>query len=82
VENPLILSINRDGLIYVQDEPVHPSQLVDRLSPLIQSRGDDSVFLKGDRSLSYGKVLEVLDLLNRGGINNVGLVTQPPRASS
>jgi biopolymer transport protein TolR len=79
VENPLVLSINRDGLVYVMDEPVHPSQLVQRLSPLIKSRGDDSVFLKADRNLAYGKVLEVLDLLSRGGIKNVGLVTQPPR---
>jgi biopolymer transport protein TolR len=82
VENPLVLSINRDGLVYVQDEPVHPSQLVERLTPLLQSRGDDSVFLKGDRDLPYGKVLEVLDLLNQGGVHNVGLVTQPPRTRS
>jgi biopolymer transport protein TolR len=82
VENPLVLSINRDGLVYVQDEPVHPSQLVERLTPLLRSRGDDSVFLKGDRDLPYGKVLEVLDLLNQGGVHNVGLVTQPPRTRS
>jgi len=78
VENPLVLSINRDGLVYVQDEPIHPSQLVERLTPLLKARGDDSVFLKGDRNLAYGKVLEVLGLLNAGGIENVGLVTQPP----
>lgn len=82
VENPLVLSINRDGLVYVQDEPVHPSQLVERLTPLLEARGDDSVFLKGDQSLPYGKVLEVLDLLNQGGVHNVGLVTQPPRKRS
>ena len=78
VEDPLILSINRDGLVYVQDTPVHPSQLLDRLSPLLEAKGDDSVFLKGDRDLPYGVVIEVLDILNRGGIRHVGMVTERP----
>ena len=33
VENPLILSVNRDGLVYIEDTPVHPSQLAERLNP-------------------------------------------------
>ncbi|MDX1503945.1 MAG: ExbD/TolR family protein [Thermoanaerobaculia bacterium] len=77
VEDPLVLSVNRDGLVYVLDEPVHPSQLVQRLQPILDTRGDTSLFLKADRELSYGQVLGVLDILNRGGIVNVGLVTQP-----
>ncbi len=76
VEDPLVLSINKDGLVYVQDQPFHPSQLIERLTPLLKARGDDSVFLKGDRALPYGNVLEVLEVLNQGGIRNVGLVTE------
>ncbi len=76
VDDPLVLSVNRDGLVYVQEEPIHPSQLVERLLPLIESRGDKRVFLKGDRELPYGNVIEVLDLLHRGGIREVGMVTE------
>ena len=76
VEDPLILSINSDGLVYLQDQPVHPSLLVERLQPLIRARQDESIFLKGDRRLAYGKVMEILDILNEGGIQNVGLVTE------
>ena len=76
IEDPLVLSVNRDGLVYVQDEPIHPSQLMDRLAPLIEARGDDTVFLKGDRDLPYGQVIEVLDVLNKGGVTNIGMVTQ------
>jgi biopolymer transport protein TolR len=78
IDDPLILSINRDGLVYVQDEPIHPSQLMERLTPLIEARGDEAVFLKGDRDLPYGTVIEVLDILNRGGIRQVGMVTERP----
>ncbi len=78
IDDPLILSINLDGLVYVQDEPIHPSQLMEKLTPLIEARGDEAVFLKGDRDLPYGTVIEVLDILNRGGIWQVGMVTERP----
>ena len=78
VEDPLVLSINRDGLVFIRDTPVHATQLVDRLTPMLKARGDDSIYLKGDRDVPYGKVIEVLDLLHRGGITKVGMVTERP----
>jgi biopolymer transport protein TolR len=78
VEDPLIVSIDRDGLVYLREVPVHPSQLVERLLPMIKARGNDSVFLKGDRDVPYGRVIEVLDVLHRGGIVRVGMVTERP----
>ncbi len=80
VDDPLVLSVNRDGLVYVQDEPIHPSQLIERLTPLIKARDDDTVFLKGDRELPYGQIIEILDILNRGGIHQVGMVTERPKS--
>ena len=78
VDDPLILSVNRDGLVYVQDEPIHPSQLLERLAPLLEARDEDTVFLKGDRELPYGTIMEVLAILNKGGILQVGMVTEKP----
>lgn len=78
VEDPLVLSVNRDGLIYIEDTPVHPSQLAERLLPLIERRGDDTVFLKGDRNVEYGRVIEVLDLLHQAGVTRIGMVTERP----
>lgn len=78
VEDPLVLSVNRDGLVYIEDTPVHPSQIAERLLPLIEARGDDTVFLKGDRSVEYGRVVEVLDLLHQAGVTRIGMVTEPP----
>lgn len=76
VDDPLVLSMNAQGLVFVQNTPIHPSQLIERLMPLLTARGDKSVFLKGDRDLAYGKVIEVLDILHRGGITQIGLVTE------
>ena len=78
IDDPLILSINRDGLIYLQDEPIHPSQLMERLTPIIQARGDKTVYVKGDRELAYGRIIELLDVLNQGGVRQIGMVTERP----
>lgn len=74
-DDPLILSINRDGVIFLQDEPVHTSQLLERLTPQLASRQGQAVYIKGDRELQYGKVIEVLDILQGGGITQINMVT-------
>ena len=81
VEDPLVVSINKDGLVYIQETPVAAADLVERLKSTIARRHDDSVFLKGDREVAYGKVIDVLDVLQRGGIQHVGMVTERPARS-
>ena len=76
MEDPLIVSINRVGAIFVKETPVEVEGLVEQLKQQIASRGDDTVFLKGDRDVPYGRVIEVLDILHRGGIVHVGMVTE------
>ncbi|MEO8503220.1 MAG: protein TolR [Acidobacteriota bacterium] len=77
-DDPLVLSIRRDGMVFIRDTPVHPTQLVARLTPMLKGRADQSVYLKGDRDVPYGRVMEVLDLLHQGGIQRVGMVTEKP----
>ena len=78
VEDPIVLSINRDGLVYIRETPVETADLVDRLKAQLQARPDDTVFLKGDRDAPYGRIVDVLDILQRGGIQHVGMVTERP----
>jgi biopolymer transport protein TolR len=81
VQDPLVVSINRDGIVYLGSTPIHPSQLVERLTPVLEARRDKSVFLKGDRDVPYGAVITVLDALRAGGIENIGMITQNDAAS-
>jgi biopolymer transport protein TolR len=75
VEDPVILSITREGLYYINETPVARGLLRDRLRAILRRQRDKTVFLKADRGLSYGTVIETLDLLNRMGIENLGMVT-------
>ena len=53
-------------------------QIRERLLPLVRGRDEETIFLKGDRDVAYGKVVEILDTLQRGGITRVGIVTDRP----
>src|SRR5450759_1459750 len=75
VEDPIILSITSDGRYYINETPVARGLLRDRLSAFLRTRRDRTVFLKADRALSVGTVVETLDVLNRMGIENLGFIT-------
>jgi biopolymer transport protein TolR len=75
MEDPVMLSITRDGLYYINETPVARGLLRDRLERFLRGKKDRFVLLKADRGLSYGTVVETLDLLNRMGIEGLGMVT-------
>jgi biopolymer transport protein TolR len=78
IEDPLILSITRDGRYYINETAVARGLLRDRLNSFLRGRKDRTVFLKADRALSYGTVVETLDILNRMGIESLGMITETP----
>ena len=76
VDDPLVLSIRTDGTVYIRDQPVHPTILVERLTGILAQRDDDQVFIKGDRNITYGQFIEIVGILNDGGIRHLGLVAE------
>ena len=75
-DDPLVLSVRTDGMIYIRDEPVHPTRLLERLGAILDQRDDKQVFIKGDRNITYGQFIEIVGILNEGGIQHLGLVAE------
>jgi len=82
LEDPIVLSISRDGLYYINETPVARGLLKDRLRAILRNHKEKAVLLKADRSLSYGTVVETLDLLNRMGIESLGMITDTSGSKS
>ncbi len=76
VDDPLVLSVRTDGMVYIKDEPVHPTRLLDRLGAILDQRDDKQVFIKGDRNITYGQFIEIVGILNEGGVQRLGLVAE------
>jgi biopolymer transport protein TolR len=72
---PLSVSVKRDGSIYLQNSPIAEDSLVPRLKAIAQNGYDQRIFVRGDKSVDYGRVMEVMGLLNEAGFTHIGLVT-------
>ncbi|MEY4305575.1 MAG: hypothetical protein RIT52_1750 [Pseudomonadota bacterium] len=74
-EEPLTISITADGLIMLQSTEVSDADLIPKLAVIAAERTSDKVFLRADGALAYERVAQVMGALNKGGFNNIGLVT-------
>lgn len=75
-EDPLVLSITRGQSYYLNETPIPKAQLRERLKIILKNRKDKAVYLKADRNLPYGVVVETMDALNRIGVESLGMVTE------
>jgi biopolymer transport protein TolR len=76
---PLSVSIKKDGRIYLQNTPVAEDDLVPRLSAIASNGYDQRIFVRGDRSVDYGRVMEIMALISSAGFTHIGLVTDVKR---
>lgn len=81
-EIPLVVSLTRDGELYLNEQKLTRVQLVAELGGVAAESADESVYIRADESLPYGEVVSVMAAIREAGIRNVGMVTQlPPEAS-
>lgn len=74
-EPPLTISIDATGAVFVQEARIDPGSLAARLEAIAEARPSDVVFLRADRTLDYGRVMEVMGILSSTGFPNISLVS-------
>jgi biopolymer transport protein ExbD len=74
---PVILSLTRSGELYIGDAQVEPGDLAGRLSELAAEDPSRIVYVRGDQTISYAQLMEVLGIVNRAGFAKVSLVAEP-----
>jgi biopolymer transport protein TolR len=77
VRKPMVVSLAPDGALYIRDERVERSNLVNRLMTLRRDEGDGVVYVRADRKIPYGDVMEVLGRVGETGYQRVSLLSQP-----
>ena len=75
---PLSVTVKASG-IYLQNTPISEDALVPKLQAIAQNGYDQRIFVRGDRRVDYGRVMEVMGLLNQAGFTHIGLVTDVPK---
>jgi biopolymer transport protein TolR len=76
---PLAVSIDNAGKVFLQNTEIPVDELVPKLMAISENGYNQRIFVRGDRTVDYGKVMEVMGLLNSAGFTRIGLVTESQR---
>jgi biopolymer transport protein TolR len=79
VEERMVLTVTKDRALFLNEKRVAPGGLEGSLRDAFRNRTDKTLYLKADAGLSYGAVVETMDMVRRAGIERLGMVTEPAR---
>ena len=73
----LVITINKGQEVYINDFQVSVESLRDKLAKILQGRTDRDVYLKADKSIPYGIVVQVMAEIKAAGVDQLGMITDP-----
>ncbi len=76
-EDQLVVTIDKDDNILINDYKVGLDSLKKKLEKIFENRHSRAVFLKADKQIAYGRVVEVMAAIKGAGAEKLGMVTQP-----
>ena len=74
-DEPLAVSIAADGKIYIQKTPVTLKELGSKLKAIAGAKRDTRIFVRGDKSVDYGRIMQAVSEINTAGFTKVALLT-------
>ena len=74
---PLTLTINAKGEIFIQETKVEYEKIIVKIMAVSNNRTDTRIFVRGDKTINYGRVLEIMGMLSGSGFTKVALISEP-----
>jgi biopolymer transport protein TolR len=81
IKKPMVVTMAPDGSLYIRDEQVTRETLIPRLMAIKSQEGDGILYVRADRTIAYGDVMELLGKVGESGFARVSLLSQPPPSS-
>ena len=76
-DDQLVVSVTRDGKVQLNDSPLKVEELQQKLVAILKLRSNREVYLRADKNVPYGKVVEVMAAVRSAGVRKLGMVTEP-----
>ncbi|AWZ01737.1 MAG: protein TolR [Rhodobiaceae bacterium] len=80
-DEPLTITVQGDGTVYLQETIVEPEELVARLLAIGENGYEERIYVRADTEVEYGEVMKVMGRISAAGFSRVGLVTEAPPQS-
>lgn len=78
-KEPLVVTVDIQGQVYLQQTPVDVGTLVDKLRSVTGTNPEARIFVRGDKGVAYGRIMEVMGTISAAGYNKVALVAELPK---
>jgi biopolymer transport protein TolR len=75
-KEPLTLSVNRDGKIYLQETEIGIDDIVSKLTAIAKGGYDETIYVRGDKDTNYGSLMVVMAKISAAGFRRISLVTE------
>ena len=76
-QKPIALAIDEKGQVFLMDQPVRVEEIVGKLQGAAKNGFDERIYIRGAKSVNYGRVAEIMSLVTSAGYKKVALVTEP-----
>jgi biopolymer transport protein TolR len=77
-DEPLVISINKMGNVFIQETQIEMENLVARLKAVTENNPNIRIFVRGDKSIEYGRVMQVMGTVSAAGFKKVSLLAKLP----
>jgi biopolymer transport protein TolR len=78
-KEPLVITVNADGDLFIQNEKLDSDSLVPKLQAITNNNPEAVIYVRGDKAINYGRVMEVMGLIASAGFTKVSLVAELPQ---
>jgi biopolymer transport protein TolR len=79
-DEPLVVSIDSKGDAFLQETKLSNDELAAKLKSIAVAKPDTRIFVRGDKGIQYGRIMEVMGIVSSSGFTKVGLVAEQPNA--
>jgi biopolymer transport protein TolR len=78
-KEPLVITVNAEGKLFLQNGAIEDDELVPRLQAVTKNNPQADIYVRGDRAINYGRVMEVMGMVGAAGFTKVSLITEQTR---
>jgi biopolymer transport protein ExbD/biopolymer transport protein TolR len=79
---PIVVSIDQNGAFFIDQKAIDTDQLLPTLTSNSEDDKERRIHVRGDRNINYGKVMEVMGIINGAGFTKVALVSEAPQGAA
>ncbi len=76
IKDPIEITVKLDGKVYIGESNVEVENLIPRLNAITEQNTEARIYIRGDRVVAYGRIMEIMSIINSAGYIKVALITQ------